>query len=595
MENRIEEVKDFEIKLRTLMKGYISDYSDMVYIICYLCLIDSKLEGRPNNNFEEEYIRSDINTFYSFLYAAEEKFKKLDCGPYKKYIEEALNYLKDFKYGNINGKELLDLLKTKDIYFYEYILRTNALGCGNINYPARCEATPNELIKLFDHFKRGNNYLDVGCGNGNTLIGLSNESNQINNLDGIEKNNRNVLISKLRMSIVHNAESNIIEGDYLTKPINKKYSYITINMSLGEHIKEMQRNELMNLKNQYRFDWKINPSASPEWVYVNKALNLLEKSGRIALIALQTVLYKNGDIKLRKDLIDNNLIEYVIDMPAGTYPNSMVKYSIIIFNNNKKDDCVKFIDASEYYIKQRINSKIDVEKLINIIETGEKTTTVKNSTIAENDYILSTMKYANESNMSKLENATKLSDLKVIVTRGYQFFSKSDVKQDGKYSIITISDIDENGNLNDELGKFNTDKDVDKYLLKENDILIATKGTRIKTYLVENLKDKNTIYHGNLTLIRVEDEKLNPVYLKLYLDSERGQLDLKAIQTGATIISINTSQLSNIEIPLINIEKQNKIVNDYINKKEEINNLTNKLNNLKNELTNLINKSFEYE
>ena len=107
------------------------------------------------------------------------------------------------------------------------------------------------------------------------------------------------------------------------------------------------------------------------------------------------------------------------------------------------------------------------------------------------------------------------------------------------------------------------------------------------------LENENTIYQGNLTLIRVKDERLDPIYLKLYLDSERGQLELKTIQTGTTIISINTSELSKIEIPLISIEEQKKIVDEYLFKKSEIDILSNRLNELKNNITDSINQVFE--
>lgn len=593
MENRNDDVRNFEGDLKLLMKGYVNDYNDLSYIICYLCLVDSKLENRPYNSFDEEYISTNNNSFDAFINAVEKRFSKLDCGQFKSNIDESINYLKDFRFGNIDGRDLLRLLKTKDLYFYENILITNAFGKENDVFHYRNDGTPIELIELFKFFKIGSKYLDVGCGNGNVLVGLSYNSNIKGQADGIEINPRNALISKLRLSLCHDFDSDIVLGDYLTTHIEKKYSFITINMPFGLHISTMKRNELNVFKNDFRFDWSITPASSSEWVYVNKALKLLDKNGRIALVTAQTPLFKTGDIKLRKDLIDNNLIEYVIDMPVNTYPNSMVNYSVVIFSNNKKDDVVKFVNASECFVSQKNNRKLDVDKLLKKIETSDEVKAINNSVIKDNNYMLLTTKYSDEESKSKLKKSTKLSDLSVEVTRGFQLFSKSDLKKDGKYSIVTISDIDDNGNIVDNLGRFDTDKDIDKFLLKENDILISTKGTRIKTCLVSNLKNINTVYHGNLSLIRIKDDRLDPVFLKLYLDSERGQLELKSIQTGATIISINTSQLSNISIPLLSIDEQRKIVNEYVFKKNEIDVLSNRLNDLKNDLSDSVNQVFE--
>lgn len=593
MENRNDEFREFEIRLKTIMRGNINDYNDLAYIICYLCLIDSKLENSPYNHFQEDFDDKNDRSFISFIKAVETRFNKLDSGIYKNNIKESIDYLREFGFSNIDGKELLSLLKTKDLYFYEKALISNAFGKGNVNYPVRNEGTPNEIIEVFKYFKNGKSFLDIGCGNGNTLVGLTYGQRLKYNVDGIEINPRNVFISKLRLSLCNNITSSIVLGDYLTTPLHNKYSFITINMPFGLHIPTMKRNELGILKDDYLFDWNITPAVSSEWIYANKALKLLDNNGRICLVISQTPLFKTGDIKLRKDLIDNNLIEYVIDMPSGTYPNTMVNYSIVVFNNKKKTDTVKFINASDCFITQRINRKVDVEKVIKLLETNTNTKEVTNKEISENDYMLLTTKYLDNDKKTKLKNSTCLSDLNVEVTRGFQLFSKSDLKEKGKYSIVTISDIDENGNLAEDLGRFDTDKDVEKYLLKDNDILIATKGTRIKTCLIRNLKDSNTIYHGNLSLIRVNDDRLDPIFLKLYLDSERGQLELKSIQTGMTIISINTSQLSNISIPLISIDEQKKIVNNYNFQKNEIDVLANRLSELKNNLSDTVNQVFE--
>lgn len=400
------------------------------------------------------------------------------------------------------------------------------------------------------------------------------------------------MISKIRLSLCENVFGNIIVDDYLTAKIDGKYSFITINMPFGLHVTPMKRNELNSFNKTYGFEWNITPASSSEWIYVNKALGLLSDNGRIALLTTPTPLFKTGDLKLRKDLVENNLIEYVIEMPVGTYPGTGINYSLIILNNNKKDDKVIFVNAAECVKEKKYIRKIDVEKLIKLIESSNnKILSIKE--IESHDYLLLTSMYMNDDKKTKLKNSTCLSDLNVEIMRGFQVFSKDMLKENGKYSIVTISDIDDNGNVIDKLGGFDTNKDLDKYILRKNDILISTKGTRIKSCLIGELRNPNTIFHGNLTLLRINDNRINPVFLKLYLDSERGQLELNSIQTGSLIISINISQLSKISIPLLPIDEQEKIVKEYLFKKSEIDVLSNRLSDLKSDLTDSINDFFE--
>ena len=592
MENKNEEFRQFEIALKTIMRGNISDYNDLIYILSYLCLIDSKLGNSPYNSFEKEFTNNSKNTLESFVDAVERRFNSYTNNPYTLNVRKAIDYLNEFRFSNVDSKELIDLLKTKDLYFYEKALISNVYGKGNINHPIRNEDTPIELVELFKYFAPGNKYLDIGCGNGNILVGLSYMKRENVKCDGIEINPRNVFISNLRLSLCNNVSSKIILEDYLTSHLNQKYSFITINMPFNLHIPSMKRNEINVISHNSKFDWTFSPATSSEWIYINKAINLLDENGRIVLVTPQTPLFKTGDMKFRKDLVDNNLIEYVIDMPAGTYPSTMVSYSIVVLNNNKQDNVIRFVNASECYIQQKINRKVDTNKIIEILES-KSYKEISNSEVSDNEYKLIANRFIDLENKPKLRNAIQLCDLNIDITRGFQTFSRNDIAENGKYSIVTITDIDDNGNVSSNLGKFNTDKDVEKYILNKNDILVSTKGTRIKTCLIDKLENANTIYQGNLTLIRVKDERLDPIYLKLYLESERGQLELKTIQTGTTIISINTSELSKIEIPLVSIDEQKKIVDEYLFKKSEIDILSNRLSELKNNITDLVNQVFE--
>lgn len=593
MQNRKNEFINFEKEFKKIMRGYVNDADALMYVICYLCFVDSKLENSPYNSFEEEFYQLNNNSFESFLEALNKKFSKMDCLHYKEYIEESIRYLDVFRFANIDSKALIELLKTKDIYFYEEVLVTNAFGNDTSDNNMKSDNTPKEIIELLQYFKTGTEFFDVGCGNGNTLVGLITDfSNSKVKADGIEINTRNALISKIRLSLCENVFGNIIVDDYLTAKIDGKYSFITINMPFGLHVTPMKRNELNSFNKTYGFEWNITPASSSEWIYVNKALGLLSDNGRIALLTTPTPLFKTGDLKLRKDLVENNLIEYVIEMPVGTYPGTGINYSLIILNNNKKDDKVIFVNAAECVKEKKYIRKIDVEKLIKLIESSNnKILSIKE--IESHDYLLLTSMYMNDDKKTKLKNSTCLSDLNVEIMRGFQVFSKDMLKENGKYSIVTISDIDDNGNVIDKLGGFDTNKDLDKYILRKNDILISTKGTRIKSCLIGELRNPNTIFHGNLTLLRINDNRINPVFLKLYLDSERGQLELNSIQTGSLIISINISQLSKISIPLLPIDEQEKIVKEYLFKKSEIDVLSNRLSDLKSDLTDSINDFFE--
>ena len=93
-----------------------------------------------------------------------------------------------------------------------------------------------------------------------------------------------------------------------------------------------------------------------------------------------------------------------------------------------------------------------------------------------------------------------------------------------------------------------------------------------------------------MIIIRPNKEKLNPIYLKAFLDSELGQQELRMIQKGSIIVSINAKDLSNIDVPYLDIKKQEQIAKSYQNNvsslialKEEAREIENKLKNILDE------------
>ena len=186
--------------------------------------------------------------------------------------------------------------------------------------------------------------------------------------------------------------------------------------------------------------------------------------------------------------------------------------------------------------------------------------------LANNGYILKVDNYVGVKEI-KYHNPKKLSNYIIDKYRGYQMTSKEvDELSDknGEYEILTISDID-NGIISTNLKKVSVDDNrFERYLVKENDIIITSKGTRIKIAVVSNIGDRKIVANGNLIVLRIDTKKLNPFYLASYLNSSNGQATLNQIQTGSVIISINPSSLVEINISTFDIETQNEIAKKYL-------------------------------
>ena len=91
--------------------------------------------------------------------------------------------------------------------------------------------------------------------------------------------------------------------------------------------------------------------------------------------------------------------------------------------------------------------------------------------------------------------------------------------ENGEFEVLMISDI-EDGQISDNLTKIDVkDNKYDRYLVKENDLIISSKGTRIKIAVVGDIGERKIIANGNLIVLRLDTTKINPLYLEMYFIS----------------------------------------------------------------------------
>ena len=99
----------------------------------------------------------------------------------------------------------------------------------------------------------------------------------------------------------------------------------------------------------------------------------------------------------------------------------------------------------------------------------------------------------------------------------------------------------------------------EKYNPQENDILLANIGTIGKSIIVK--EQNNFLIAWNIFLIKINKEKMNPRYLKLFFDYLFITKYYDKFLTGGTVKFINKKTMGEIDIPDIEIEEQEKIVN----------------------------------
>ena len=582
----MEKTNRLEWKILDEMRNYLhinmlnsqEDGAKLIYEFCYLRLLSLR-------TFKQIFSSNYNITLDEFI-----------C-EYRKYmdtlIKEDLNWDNDLELKFINNGDAIDLANRvlEDIERYKYSLKDigrllsilcsyngqtikNVMSIDFYDGSRRVFNTPDQICKLSNYIldvSKNDDVLDICSGYGNYLVNVVN-CNEYKSLNGIEINHELSLISEIRLMAL-TYKYNIKNDNAFNIDLNTKYDKVFCNYPWGLRYEKYELDFIHGRTREMKFNWEKLSGSSIDWLFIDLAISVLKENGKAIIMLPAGPLFKNVDEQYRKDLLDNGYIESVIKIPILTRYTSIPQYLLVLGKN--ESETVKFIDISEQVEKiSPVNINMNMSKVFEILNS-ENNSLVKyiyKDTLAENGYILTVDNYIGKKEV-KYHNPKKLSEYVLDVFRGYQITSKEQKElesENGEYEILLISDIND-GVISNDLTRINPEKGkYDRYLVKENDLIISSKGTRIKIAVVENIKDRKIIASGNLIVLRLDTAKINPQYLEMYLNSSDGQTILNHIQTGAVIISINPSKLIEITISTLPLEKQNEVAKKYKSKKQQI-------------------------
>ena len=143
------------------------------------------------------------------------------------------------------------------------------------------------------------------------------------------------------------------------------------------------------------------------------------------------------------------------------------------------------------------------------------------------------------------------------------------LKSDTRY--IRITDINEDGTLNDDF--VSAQKVDEKYILEENDFLIARSGNTVgKTFLYKRIHGR-CMYAGYLIRFRLNLEKIIPEYLLYYTKSKAYKVWISSNQRANAQPNINSEEFLNSPVLIPDLAEQKYVVRQIEEIRQQILNL----------------------
>ncbi|NCC61409.1 MAG: restriction endonuclease subunit M/S [Verrucomicrobiae bacterium] len=295
---------------------------------------------------------------------------------------------------------------------------------------------------------------------------------------------------------------------------------------------------------------------------------LAQTKGRAIILTPVGLTFRSGiEQGFRRDLVDRNLVEAVIQLPPNLLQRTNIESTLLLLNRRKSNDEVMFINLRGEEFQLRINRKNDltnIEKVLQIFEGRESidgiTRMVRSAEIAANNFSFAVDRYVLDSDAQKIQSLLQEFPTvqlgKIALLRRAQVLPE--VEDGEEVPEVSPSDLPDYGFVipkGKRTRKIDTDSNrFQTYELKPFDVLLSTKGTIGKVGIVGD--EDRFLASQAFQIIRPkkpEDAK----YLYLFFKSDVGQALLNQFTVGSMMPQIPTSALRNLEIPWLD-EKSRK-------------------------------------
>ena len=273
-----------------------------------------------------------------------------------------------------------------------------------------------KLLAKLAQPEEGDRICDPCVGSGNLLLLAGGEVKKKGSknymLYGQESTGSTWRLARMNMFLHHEDGARIEWGDTLNNPLLvengklMKYDVVVANppFSLSKWGAENAEGDV------YKRFWRgVPPKDKGDYAFISHMVETAKpKTGRVAVIVPHGVLFRGGvEGKIRKQLLEENIIDAVIGLPAGLFQTTGIPVAILIIdrsreqggaNESKKD--ILFIEASKEFTSAKAQNLLEEKHIEKIYDTYANRKEIEKFSrlvspdeIKENDYNLNITRY----------------------------------------------------------------------------------------------------------------------------------------------------------------------------------------------------------
>lgn len=331
-----------------------------------------------------------------------------------------------------------------------------------------------------------------------------------------------------------------------------------------------------------------------DWAFVLSALTRQKDGGRTVILTYDSLLFRasKGEQEMRRRLVKSGRLEAVIALPQGILPATNILCDLLVFSHGNTS--VKMVDARDCRVKERFTSEMTQENLDEVLrrvsEVTDYSRTVSHEEIAEREYGLSPVDYMVSARI-KVENGVPLGNLLISLERGQLVpaakLEALSTKEETEFQYLMLKDVEDDAIRTPLPYLTDIPEAWDKYCVTTGSLVIS-RSAPIKVAIIPDLKGKKVLANGNMYFMKLDENRVNSIYVLCYLKSREGIKQIEFLSKGCSITTLSIKDLQKILIPMLPIEEQAELAEKYTSLRRHIASLKRQERELEGKIASLI-------
>ncbi|MBB01227.1 MAG: type I restriction-modification system subunit M [Planctomyces sp.] len=257
---------------------------------------------------------------------------------------------------------------------YEYLIGRFASNAGKKAGEFYTPPEVSELIARLVDPQPGERICDPACGSGSLLIkcGQKVGTNDFS-LYGQENNGSTWALAKMNMFLHAMDNARIEWGDTIRNPrllSDDRLMRFEVVVANPPFSLDKWGQQEAGADHHNRFHRGIPPKSKGDFAFISHMVETItEDSGRVGVVVPHGVLFRGStEGKIRKKLIEENLLDAVVGLPANLFYGTGIPAAILVFRKNKPTEDVLFIDASRKFEDGKNQNRLAEDHLAKIVK-----------------------------------------------------------------------------------------------------------------------------------------------------------------------------------------------------------------------------------